>query len=192
MFRMSKTCILISFMKASFEIQYKLRWLILVGTGLGLLFFCIIFDVSGAWIRVLWGFVEKVLMVLWIPCCSAAVLAKPYPSPYSCVAKIYKSLWTVCRLLWQIHHFTESILNKRENLWKPSAFMGVHEHCHGSSQLSLVSGNEDELKRSEVAQDANFSCALQGLFMLAQAVHPSKPKELHFVTLVLSAGRWRK
>lgn len=67
--------------------------------------------------------------------------------------------------------------------------MGVHEHFHDSSELSLVSGNGDELKRSEVAQDANYSCVLQGLFMLAQAVHPSKPKELHFVTIVLSAGR---
>lgn len=67
--------------------------------------------------------------------------------------------------------------------------MGVHEHFHDSSQLSLVSGSRDELKRSEVAQDVNYSCVLQGLFMLAQAVHPSKPKELHFVTVVEFAGR---
>lgn len=67
--------------------------------------------------------------------------------------------------------------------------MSVHEHFNDSSQLSLVSGNGDELKRSEVTQDADYSCVLQGLFMLAQAVHPSKPKEFHFVTIVLSAGR---
>lgn len=67
--------------------------------------------------------------------------------------------------------------------------MGVHEHFHDPAQLSFVSGNRDELKRSEVAQDANYSCVLQGLFLLAQAVHPPKPKEFHPATVVLSAGR---
>lgn len=49
-----------------------------------------------------------------------------------------------------------------------------------------VSGNGVEIKLSEVLQNDNYSYVLQGLFMLAQAVHQSKPKEFHFVTVVLT------
>lgn len=67
--------------------------------------------------------------------------------------------------------------------------MDVHECFDVSSQLSIVSENWGEIKRSEVTQAADYYCALQNLFMLAQAVCLSKPKEFHFATIVMSGGR---
>lgn len=57
------------------------------------------------------------------------------------------------------------------------------------SQLLLVTENWGEIKRSEVTQVADYYCVLQNLFMLAQAVHPSKPKEFHFATIIMRGGR---
>lgn len=65
----------------------------------------------------------------------------------------------------------------------------MHECFDVSSQLSLVSENWGEIKRSEVTQVAYYYCVLQNLFLLAQAVDLSKPKEFHFATIVMSGGR---